>query len=380
MMADFPHNGKREFHVHLNMTRQCNFRCAYCVETGLFKSKTFDPLVPKFFEWMDRFLASDVFKENFKCITLCFWGGEPTLEWKSIVKILERFRRDNRVQFMLYTNGSRMPPELGALLIDMAEARRRNSAENAIISAQVSYDGAPIHDMLRKTVAGKPTADLAKATVNWMRENGVPFSTKATITLETLKYMHEAWKDVSELCGTDHKYFPTLDYYNDMTPEQRANLDEYIEDMKTSMKKIAADSLKAKREGKPVAPFRWFDESKDKCAAGQVLFALDVDGKFYSCHTALYSALTKDHLTGDIDDDFSIFLTSATKHEGERPAACENCQSVFCIRCNVSKYAASKKETFIDRWMDFTGDDDQCRIYKEMGMVTRAYLQLSEKI
>jgi radical SAM protein with 4Fe4S-binding SPASM domain len=369
---------RREFHMDLNLTNQCSLRCTYCVETGLFKAKNCDEIIPQFYEWIDRFIVSDFFKASFDVLHISLWGGEPTLEWDTIFRLMERYLGDNRVMFMLYTNGYSVPGSLRKMIVNASELHKKDPDKHSEFRLQVSYDGQPIHDLCRRTVDGKPTADQVLKTLRWAQDAGVEHSVKSTITFDTLKHLYEAWADVNAISSGRYSYFPTLDYVHFATPEQVKLLDGYIEEMKTGMKRIAAALLTAKREGKAASEFRWFRPSRDKCAAGIRLFGLDVDGKIYSCHSAMYSPAKSDHLIGTLADDFSIFEKSVSKHPNTRPAECSSCDAIFCVSCNTTKYPLSSKGTYEERWSDYTVVESSCRVYREMGKVTRAYIQLRD--
>jgi uncharacterized protein len=369
---------KREFHMDLNLTNQCNLRCTYCVEAGLFKSKSCSEMLPRFYTWIDRFVNSQYFKDRYDSLNIALWGGEPTLEWKAIIEVMSRYLGDPRVQFFLYTNGYNHTEELKTFILDVVTKHKEDPKKYPYFFVQISYDGMPLQDMFRKTVGGKPSSERVIDTIRWAQENKVPHAVKSTITVESLKYLHAAWKDISDLSAGSLNYFPTLDYYNPINAEGVAALDTYIEDMKTNMKRIAADTLRAQAVGRMVSPFRWFSSSKETCSAGQKLFSVDVDGQVYACHAAPYSPRKSDHIVGVLEDDFSIFDASAAKHRGFRPVECSSCEAMFCVVCSVSKYRTSTKEAYLERWTDYTAEEASCRVYREMGKVARAYHQIRE--
>lgn len=369
---------RREFHLDLNLTDQCNMRCAYCIEMGHHESNTCDAIIPKLYQWIDRFLESSFFKSSYDTLQLAFWGGEPTLEWATICGLVDRYVNDRRVSFMMYTNGYYLPDALKQLIIKSNENFRREPQKYTQFIFQISYDGQPVHDLCRRTVFGKPTAKQVLKTIQWAQDFGVPFDLKSTITVDLLEYIYDAWKDVNEVSRGKCSYFPTVDYFNPLDPDLEKGLDVYLEEMKTGMKKIAAALLVAQAEGKRVSSFKWFEPSRNACKAGQSLFGLDVDGKIYSCHSALYSPAKPDHLVGTLDDDFSIFEVAADRHTGLKPEECRTCEAVFCTACNVNRYRFSQKESYIDRWTDYPSVSASCRIYREISKVTRAFIQMRD--
>ncbi len=369
----------RRFHLDWNLTNQCSLRCSYCVESGHFEERSGAPLGPRLYQWIDRFLESDLLKSNYDGLAIAFWGGEPTLEWPAICALVERYLPDPRMSFILYTNGYHLPEEMQRLLIKVNETVRAKNGRMPLVF-QISYDGQPIHDLCRRTVTGKPSATKVVETIRWAQEHAVPYEVKSTVTVEHLKHLYAAWKDVSDLTYGKARYFPTVDYFNPITPEQERDLDVHLSEMKVELRKIAAAILAAKKDGRRVSDFKWFEPARHPCQAGQGTFGLDVDGKIYSCHSALYSKAKSDHYVGTLEDDFSIFTAAADKHCGLKPEVCRTCDAVFCLACNVGKYQLSKKETYLERWMDFGVSESTCRIYREISKVTRAFVEMRDAV
>ena len=110
--------------------------------------------------------------------------------------------------------------------------------------------------------------------------------------------------------------------------------------------------------------------------------AIDVDGKVYLCHGAMYCN-RKDELqyTSIYDNNFNkklkemYDLIPIPKEVKE----CENCVALMCLKCNVMKYLASKKTGLVERFHDFLSQPDQCEYYKIAGRIGRGLLLLIEE-
>ena len=94
------------YHVDLNLTDKCNFRCIYCTEAGTDKRSydISDQTVNNFINFIYKLLESDFFKKNYTHVSIGFWGGEPTLKMNIIKQILNEFKNLNTVCFNLFTN------------------------------------------------------------------------------------------------------------------------------------------------------------------------------------------------------------------------------------------------------------------------------------
>ena len=355
----------------LNVTQQCNMRCAYCVESGMYNTTNCEKILPDFLNFIDKILA-----HTDKNVKIGFWGGEPTLRADLMLDVVERYELNPRVAFMMYCNGYKMPDRLASMLLRLKDVRVEGEPK---FFSQFSYDGLPVHDIKRRTTqTGQATSEEVRSTILWAKESKIPFSLKATLTMDTLKYLSDAYTDVNALLlGSESYfgvgYFPTLDYFNDIQDDL---LETHISEMCVNLKKIAVMMLSAQKEGKPYSPFRWFDATKADCNAGVELFSVDTDGKIYVCHGCFYSPKKEDHLLGCVTDDISILEKSAKKHAPVlhlNPTECSTCEAMFCVRCNVIRYSVSEKLTYEDRWKDYTNNLGLCRIYKEAGKVARAY-------
>ena len=365
----------------LAVTGQCNMRCAYCSESGMnYENKLNAEIIPTFISFIDGVLKSTFFKD-YENLVIAFWGGEPTLKYQEIIEVVTHFKNDDRVKFMLYTNGFKIPDSLKDLLLSLKDVKLKDQRNKFYV--QISYDGSPIHDLKRVKIGGGSTSKEVLESIKWVRENGVPYSLKSTITVDTLKYLYEAFLDVTSLSsgGLGEDYFPTLDYYN--AEMDHEFFEQHLEDMKLNLKKIAAHILNLRKRGVTPPTFKWFNSSAASCTAGIDLFAIDVDGKVYACHGCFYTITKNDHFAQTIfDDNLDGIVAMKAKHGacfGNTPEECNNCEALFCVRCNAVRYSVSEKETFKEKWNDYTNRPDLCRVYKEAGLIGRAFKRIEKQ-
>lgn len=93
----------------LNVTQKCNLKCKYCFVCQQPKEITY-----KVAEDAAKFLAKNAFKDN-RTPSINFFGGEPMLRYKDIIKPLTEWIRDvygDKFELSLTTNGTLLNEEV----------------------------------------------------------------------------------------------------------------------------------------------------------------------------------------------------------------------------------------------------------------------------
>jgi len=352
------------YNLDINLTQRCTFSCNYCF------AKTENPQdfgeIDDLLKFAKIFLESNFFKRNYDLLNIGFWGGEPTLRFDIMTRFFHDYGTDNRVKFMIFSNGYQIPPIVNAHMIAFSKKR---IGEHPKCCIQISYDGQPLHDMYRQK------ASEVQETIKYLDREEIPYVLKSTIPPEGFKYMFDAYmdfKDVNkQLLGKGFKnidYFPTIDYYN--MPDF-SKLDEIYADLKKSLIRIAREELKGPQI------FRWFQKNRALCTAGINMTSIDVDGKIYVCHGCMYDTNKKDHqITWIYDTENAMNYIERTSKGFEKYLAdsCDDCDVSFCLRCNHSKYVNSLKEEYMDRWYDFKSQQNYlCEYYKINNKVRIAF-------
>lgn len=343
--------------IEITVTNACSFRCHYCFESEFkdgcnFVSDNSNELIQRLRKLMRSAKINEIADEFY----LNFWGGEPTLNYDLIYKIVDEFADDENVTFFVYTNGSRIRQMLPSLM--------RGGSK---FSVQVSYDGCPIHDKRRRSVNDKPTSQIVLGGMDLLQQYNIPFTLKGTIIYEDFKYIDQAWDDFYNLrqrYGDNIFYSLTVDYHN-----------VYFEDFKSTIEqgliRVAKKEYKFYLENGYFLS-NIFSDKKRTCNTAN-MFAIDTDGNMYPCHGGIYS---DDNLTfGNLFDNDYIdkivnnhdrFIYERTENE-----ECSNCIALACTRCNVKKFELSEKTDFIERWTDFTSQKSLCDYFKLCGKIGR---------
>ncbi len=124
-------------------TLRCNFRCPYCFEASQADGATMSP------ETVARLVAFIESYKDARCLSLDWYGGEPTMAWDVIEDVTARVQA-LELEYAgagLVTNG---------YLLDEAKIARLNDLQ--INSIQITLDGPPeVHDARRVLAGGAPT-------------------------------------------------------------------------------------------------------------------------------------------------------------------------------------------------------------------------------
>ena len=251
------------------------------------------------------------------------------------------------------------------------------------VCIQISYDGAPIHNMYRRSY-GKLTSKAVVGSIKWLDKNRVPYVIKSTIRAEAFKHMYDAYMDIKRLAGElsstgfykNINYFPTIDYYSSER-YSKDEMEQYCEALEVSLVRIAAEEAKDKaRNFNKTSFFKWFEPNRAICASGQHLIAVDTDENIFTCHGCLYGDDKDKHFIGNINSGSIIKeLEKVHKYFGtdiDDEGWCYDCDVEYCLRCNHAKYTNSEKTKFLEKWRDYTNQPNLCRFYKISDNVKKA--------
>jgi sulfatase maturation enzyme AslB (radical SAM superfamily) len=373
----FQENRKQQFTFEVTTTALCNLGCTYCFEGVKTDKRRLDDKLPLVKQRIYELLDSKWFNEKYGNLNLSFWGGEPSLNGKMIIDLINEFNPHPAVEFHIYTNGYN---------------RKRleeifDSVDCSKLHIQISYDGKDINDKFRLTHTGKPTSTQVVENIEYFAKKGINISLKSTIPIKSMTGLHRTWKDFyamhekfSEYQNSIRiNYSPTIDYVNDIPS---GDLPAMIADFRKEMLMIAKEEIQFfKKNGYHL--MSWFDggDVKQHCASGANMHALDVDGQGYACHGSLYSPNKESMKGSDIHDDKFVDQVAAMSESYSIPIrdvsdVCKGCVATTCMICPVTSLDKSEKTEFFDRWTD-RWVNNMCGFFKSFGEIDRtvqAYL------
>lgn len=346
--------------IDINLGNTCNFRCKYCYEdiledrTGIMTMETSN----KIFE-----VINDMLKKCSNNITLCFWGGEPTLNPKVMFNFLEYYKNNSRISFLLYTNGSK--------LHDMIEELEKY--KNKII-IQVSYDFEPCNSINR---AGVSNTELVRNNILLIDKLGFKYWIKSTMFLHDMEtHLFDAYLDFMHL--KDELTQKNLSFL--LTPDVRGwekqivNFSSVENELKKCIKYFISNKMK-------YTWFKWFDEyGKALCNTPNHGCLIDYDGTFYPCHGCSYmdDNTKKNFSYMNIENyTFEKFSSYCDNFDLTEPEECNNCDVCLCFKCNSDNAISTTKD--MSGW-NTKNSDIQCKLYHTISKYIYAYQKLKHRI
>ena len=173
----------RHLGVWLHITNQCNLRCTYC-----YIYKTQEKMSNNIANKAIGKIFQSAKKHNFKKITFKFSGGEPLLEFKRILKFVNKIKQWGKklkveTDFVVLTNG-----------VLLTEKVAQTLKENTVRAA-VSIDGlGKYHNKTRIFVNGKPSFKQVEQGIKNLIKAKVLFNVSITITSKNIENIPDLTK------------------------------------------------------------------------------------------------------------------------------------------------------------------------------------------
>ena len=346
--------------VYLYLTQACNSGCSFCYRKGLFERHKPSELGPIM---MSESMAFDILKFCFSNLNLddkfhiYFWGGEPTLNFKVIKAILDKYP-----QFLYHTNtnGSTVTEDMYYFFMDNLNFALTWSLGNAYEkygSIQEKVEREPwvrrmVSENLNNNVNFMVTKyDRLLADFEWLRNNVTPnitidIATRYDHKEEDLEIFAEQWMQLL----LNHKDHPEV-YYG-LNPAIHSNL--YYKNF----------GLKAQ-----VREFHY-------CRSGLERLFIDMNGDIWQCDNMYICQHNK---LGNIKDgiDYSK-LELAWKIDEDK----EQYLGQYCKDCELYKQCPRNKCLGLN--LEFMGDmfkpePSFCKMCKVLFKVTQKFVELQQK-
>lgn len=168
------------FEITINPTLDCNLRCWYCYEEHLKGTG----MQPETMDAIKHLIDCKVSDTRLKHLAITFFGGEPLLKWKDVVKPLIKYgvgsARERGIGFNtgFTTNGVLLTRDKFSFLEQLG---LRGT------SFQISFDGSrAIHDRSRVYDAAHPTFDRMLEAVRTGAEMGFSMCVRFNYKADTL--------------------------------------------------------------------------------------------------------------------------------------------------------------------------------------------------
>ena len=275
----------------LYVTEGCNLRCRYCFNRDeLFRSaRVLD--IPSLYRIVDSFLALVGGEPDSPDPRIVLFGGEPTLHPEVIDRVLSyTHQRDQRVRFLLITNGTRLG-ELSSLLSRWAREYH--------FRVQLSIDAVPGEESERASTIGRHRYDEALRTgIGVLKRDAVPFSIRATLTPAVLHRYAATYRSFVALYDRLSTIAPSITMMPDFVRSSWEAVDERA--ISRQAREIVAYAVKEFRgRGRLLTPYfmqrAWrtvvnrergveLNVGSAVCGFAHSLVGVAPDGEAYACH------------------------------------------------------------------------------------------------
>ncbi|MBW3023183.1 4Fe-4S cluster-binding domain-containing protein [Candidatus Woesearchaeota archaeon] len=176
----------------LFLSSDCNSRCTYCYsDAGTRKINL--PIEPA--KAAIDFVISNALKQGSDVVKLIYHGGgEPTINWNVLVESHNYFKKMAEEKRLNANSGISTN---GAVSRDKMEWLARN-----LSFIQVSFDGPPhIQNRQRPLAGNKPSYHMIRPNLELLKNYGVNFALRATVTREGLPELSSIVEHLTDLSG-----------------------------------------------------------------------------------------------------------------------------------------------------------------------------------
>lgn len=347
--------------ISLLIIQKCNLRCTYCYgENGQYQDSGIMD-----FDTAKR--AIDYFIQNTskKHLTVCFFGGEPLMNFGLIKQVVEYCQQitaniEKEINFTMTTNGILINAEIEKFIVDNK------------INVQISLDGdRDTQNKNRFDANKKGSYDTVIDKTKSLRQQGrlgvratlTPFNFNVTSIykhLDSLKFRQIIISPAFNMLSDDdyeilsEKY---VEWYDYLKSEIHKKNYEYVKKAKQFIQELKKVDRALVRT---VA-----------CGVGKNLLAIDIHGNIFPCQRFV---AMKEYCIGNIKDGMTTqkqFLEEVNKPINEKcqKCWCRNLCVSGCSYCNVESTGDVKK-----------AEEAYCRyVRKTTSAIIKIYLELNEE-
>jgi uncharacterized protein len=351
--------------VILVMSRQCNFRCVYCYEKheDLYMS---DDVCTRVRLWIERQLAD----RRYRKVQLLFFGGEPLLSKKQIIRLTSEIAEYCSANSVEYTAGM----STNGYLLDRTTLTKLVALR--VTDYQITIDGRKEdHDRMRIHRNGTGTWDRIVSNLRQAKDSQLAFNITVRVNYneEILSGMNEFVDAILDVL-TDKRF--TL--YFERIKKLGGNRDSELCVMNDLDELVANMQMIGDFVGKGIVPYNHFYFTLPcslVCYAGNPnSFVIDYDGKVRKCTLELDNELNQ---VGYIDDNGELHLN----HRKHAPWVCSDYDDKQeCRECKMLPLCFGKKcpkVAVIDRLRPGSCQSEMTELY--VAEVVKSYVRLHQR-
>lgn len=186
------------FHLTINPTMNCNFKCWYCYETHIKKSR----MSPDIINRTNAFISRTAENANLKSFNLSWFGGEPLLYYDDIVlPVIKHFsetcERNNLVKYIGFTTNGYL----------INEHSIKSYKEHSVTVFQITLDGFQAdHDKVRYVTNNKGSYTQIIKNIKLLILNEISVRMRINYTLKNIQKCVEIVNDFEDLTKEEKKF------------------------------------------------------------------------------------------------------------------------------------------------------------------------------
>lgn len=306
------------YNLYLVVAQECNLACTYCYAAG----GGFGQPVQHMSERTMRFALERLLPLAGDQFTISFFGGEPLLNFPLLRETVTfattlAERAGKKLSFALTTNGTLLDDEMLAFV-------RTHIAHLAI-----SLDGDRSANAGRVFLDGAPAFDAVAHNIALLRQAGVPFALRATVTPDNVGKVLETTDFLSRHGAASVRLLPAQGVFWSADDYRRLRV-ATVELNRCGLRAMLAGETAAGCEHVyRLAAHRVAAYSSERpCLAGGGILAVGADGVAYACEHFVGVA---DFAMGHVDD--ADFPGERFRAVADRFARCAVADRPRCAAC-----------------------------------------------
>lgn len=288
-------NNNQSYFAIINPTLACNFKCWYCYETHISDSKMTENMKNRVFALFDNIIKDN---PELKHFTIGFFGGEPLLQFKTIVipiieywsKLSKRYNLTGGISFT--SNGS---------LISQSIITELKKYENVYF--QITIDGdEEMHNKVRFSANNRGSYRLILNNIKRLLNSDVEVRMRINYTQDSIHSIKNILTDIKDMTK-DMKRLLEIDFHRVWQDRDKAN--------KTEADGIR-DVLDVFIENEFKVIFNYRDEMFSSCYADKKnTCVVNYNGDIYKCTAKDF---TKENRDGYLNESGEIIWEKSQEH------------------------------------------------------------------
>lgn len=317
-----------QFLVIINPTLACNFKCWYCYENHIPNSKMPNEIKDRIYQLFNNIVNEN---KNLKSFALAFFGGEPLLQYKSVVVPFINAHFDLCNKYNL-SHGISFTSN-GALI---KESMINDFVKFGPTAFQITLDGdEDFHNKVRYSGKNKGSYKLIISNIKMLIKNDIKVRLRINYTKENIHSIKGIVDDIKDI-SKNMKDNLTIDFHRvwqDAKDGEVRDLDEI------------RDIVNLFIDNDFMVKFNIMDEIRNSCYADKKnTLVLNYNGDVYKCTAKDFTHENRD---GYLDEKGNIIWEKSQDYRRSlklKNELCHNCRIAPLCGGGCTKYILEKEK------------------------------------